>query len=161
MNIYDFTVVDNKGVEVSLGKYEGKALLIVNTATKCGHTKQYAGLEELYKKYADKGFEILDFPCNQFMMQAPGTDAEIDEFCTLNFGTTFPRFAKINVNGKEAIPLFAHLRKQTAGWGDAPKTGRIKWNFTKFLIDREGNIVARFEPAVLPEEIAEHVETLL
>ena len=134
MGLYDITVLDRSGNPVSLKEYAGKVLLIVNTATHCGHTPQYNGLEALYKKYHDQGFEILDFPCNQFAGQAPGTNEEIQQFCTLNFGTTFPRFAKIKVNGKDASPLFRYLKQEKKG----PLGGTIKWNFTKFLIDREG-----------------------
>jgi len=157
MTLYDITVLDRSEQEVSLKDYQGKVLLIVNTATKCGHTPQYNGLEALYEKYRGQGFEILDFPCNQFAGQAPGTNEEIHQFCTLNFGTTFPRFAKVNVNGKEASPLFTYLKEQQKGEG----TGRIKWNFTKFLVDREGNVVKRFEPKDEPEEMEADIRALL
>jgi glutathione peroxidase len=157
MGLYDITVLDRNEKEVSLKAYEGKVLLIVNTATKCGHTKQYNGLEALYEKYREQGFEILDFPCNQFAGQAPGTNEEIHEFCTLNFGTKFPQFAKINVNGKAASPLFTYLKEQQPGEGK----GRIKWNFTKFLVDREGNVIKRFEPKVEPEDIDADIRALL
>lgn len=177
MNIYDFSVLNNKQEEVSLKEYEGKVLLIVNTATKCGLTPQYEALEKLYEKYHDQGFEILDFPCNQFLEQAPGSDAEINEFCTLNFNTKFPRFAKIDVNGENTIPLYKYLKEnggeeiKNAESDDFaahvkplnPYFGKedIKWNFTKFLIDRKGNIVARYFPNVTPEEIEGKIEELL
>ena len=153
MNIYDIKVLDNKEQEVSLSQYKGKALLIVNTATKCGFTPQYKGLQELYKKYQDKGFVILDFPCNQFLFQAPGSDEELEKFATINYGTTFPRFHKIDVNGKNESPLYTYLKSQ--------KTGRIKWNFTKFLIDREGNVAKRFAPTDTPESIESDILALL
>ncbi|WP_394024137.1 glutathione peroxidase [Anaerococcus martiniensis] len=155
--IYDFTVKDNKGNDISLDKYKGKVLLIVNTATECGFTPQYQGLEELYKKYKDQGFEILDFPSNQFGGQAPGTDAEIQNFCTARFGTTFDRFAKIDVNGENEDPLYTYLKKSQGGLlGD-----KIKWNFTKFLIDRDGNVVERYSSQKKPENIAKEIEKLL
>ncbi|MBM0046485.1 glutathione peroxidase [Anaerococcus sp. mt242] len=155
--IYDFTVKDNQGNDLSLNKYKGKVLLIVNTATECGFTPQYQGLEELYKKYKDQGFEILDFPSNQFGGQAPGTDAEIQNFCTARFGTTFDRFAKIDVNGENEDPLYTYLKKSQGGLlGD-----KIKWNFTKFLIDRNGNVVERFSSQKKPENISKEIEKLL
>lgn len=155
--IYDFTVKDNKGNDIRLDKYKGKVLLIVNTATECGFTPQYQGLEELYKKYKDQGFEILDFPSNQFGGQAPGTDAEIQNFCTARFGTTFDRFAKIDVNGENEDPLYTYLKKSQGGLlGD-----KIKWNFTKFLIDRDGNVVERYSSQKKPENIASDIEKLL
>jgi glutathione peroxidase len=177
MTVYDFSVRDAGGRTVSLSDYAGKVLLIVNTATRCGLTPQYVGLEAAYEKYRDRGFEVLDFPSNQFLGQAPGTDEEIGSFCTLNYGTTFPRFAKIDVNGKDADPLFAWLREQIpedAGDEEArsferkvkvlkpfAKHGDIKWNFGKFLIDRAGNPVARFSPALTPEKLAAEIEKLL
>ena len=155
--IYDFTVKDNKGNDISLDKYKGKVLLIVNTATECGFTPQYDALEELYKKYKDQGFEILDFPSNQFGGQAPGTDTEIANFCTSRFGTTFDRFAKIDVNGENEDPLYTYLKKSQGGLlGD-----KIKWNFTKFLIDRDGNVVERYSSQKKPENIAKEIEKLL
>ena len=155
--IYDFTVKDNQGNDLSLNKYKGKVLLIVNTATECGFTPQYQGLEELYKKYKDQGFEILDFPSNQFGGQAPGTDAEIQNFCTARFGTTFDRFSKIDVNGENEDPLYTYLKKSQGGLlGD-----KIKWNFTKFLIDRNGNVVERFSSQKKPENISKEIEKLL
>lgn len=157
MNIYDFKVKNNKGEEVSLSEYKGKVLLIVNTATGCGFTPQYKGLEELYKKYKDKGLEILDFPCNQFGHQAPGSDQEIDSFCTLNYHTTFPRFKKIDVNGENAAPLYAWLKKEKGGiFGNA-----IKWNFTKFLVDRDGRVVERYSPTTPPSKIENKIQDLL
>ena len=153
MSVYDFTVKDKKGNEVSLSEYKGKVLVIVNTATKCGLTPQYDALEAMYEEYHDQGFEILDFPCNQFLAQAPGTVEEIDSFCTLKFNTKFPRFAKIKVNGKEADPLYVYLKEQ--------KPGRIEWNFAKFLIDREGNVVERFASKDKPEKMTESIEKLL
>ncbi len=157
MGIYDFTVTDNKGAAVSMKEYAGKVLLIVNTATGCGFTPQYEGLENLYKKYHEQGLEILDFPCNQFGHQAPGDDAEIQSFCTMKYNTTFPRFKKIDVNGDNADPLYVYLKAQKKGL----LSGNIKWNFTKFLIDREGNVVARFAPTDTPESIDAQVAALL
>ena len=154
MTVYDFTVKGRDGNNVSLNDYRGKVLLIVNTATGCGFTPQYTGLQELYKKYQSQGFEILDFPCNQFLNQAPGTDEEIHTFCTGRFGITFPQFSKIDVNGKDESPLYTFLKSEAKG-----KIGsRIKWNFTKFLIDREGNVKLRFAPTDTPEKIDEYVE---
>lgn len=157
MDIFDFKVKNNKGEEVSLSKYKGDVLLIVNTATGCGFTPQYKGLEELYKKYKDEGFEVLDFPCNQFGHQAPGSDKEIDSFCTLNYDTTFPRFKKIDVNGENADPLYKWLKKEKGGFfGSA-----IKWNFTKFLVDRSGKVINRYAPTTAPEKIEEAIKDLL
>jgi glutathione peroxidase len=153
MGLYDLTVKKQDGSDFNLSEFKGKVLLIVNTATGCGLTPQYEGLENLYQKYKERGLEILDFPCNQFLGQAPGTDEEINTFCTLKYNTTFPRFKKINVNGKEADPFFEYLKSQ--------KKGRIKWNFTKFLVDREGNVVARFEPMEKPEKFEEQIVKLL
>lgn len=165
MNIYDFTVKAQDGSDVSLADYKGKLLLVVNTATECGLTPQYAPLQEIYNEFKDQGFDILDFPCNQFLGQAPGTDNEIHTFCTGRFGITFPQFSKIEVNGENSDPLFKWLRENTTfgALDDSPlgvaiaaeaekmdpdykNNSNIKWNFTKFLIDREGNIVKRFEP---------------
>ena len=153
MNVHDFAVKDKKGNDVSLSEYKGKVLVIVNTATKCGLTPQYDALEAMYEKYHDKGFEILDFPCNQFLAQAPGTAEEIDSFCTLKFNTKFPRFAKIKVNGKDADPLYVYLKEQ--------KPGRIEWNFAKFLIDKNGEVVERFASTAKPETMADSIELLL
>ena len=157
MSVYDFKVKDQKGNEVSLDAYKGKVLLIVNTATGCGFTPQYKGLEELYEKYREEGFEILDFPCNQFFRQAPGSDEEINTFCSLRYNTQFPRFKKLEVNGKNADPLFVWLCSQN----EKNKYKKIKWNFTKFLIDREGNVVARFEPTDKPENFEAKVKEVL
>lgn len=157
MSIYDFTVKDAEGKDVNLGEYKGKVLLIVNTATGCGFTPQYRGLEKLYREFKNDGFEILDFPCNQFGHQAPGTDAEIGEFCTLKYDTTFPRFSKVDVNGEDASPLFKWLKKQKRGFlGDA-----IKWNFTKFLIDRDGKVTGRFSPTTTPAKLEDKIKNLL
>ncbi len=149
MNLYEIHVQDAKGNDVSLSDYKGKALLIVNTATGCGFTPQYSGLQNLYEKYRDNGFEILDFPCNQFGHQAPGTNEEIASFCTGRFGITFRQFDKIDVNGETESPLYTWLKGQKCGLGgDA-----IKWNFTKFLVDRNGNVVARYAPTKTPSSI--------
>lgn len=155
--IYDFTVKNDKGEDISLEKYKGKVLLIVNTATKCGFTKQYDGLEELYKKYKDRGFEILDFPCNQFAGQAPGTIEEINNFCALNFGTTFDRFDKIDVNGENEAPLYTYLKDQISG----KISKKIRWNFTKFLIGKDGVPVKRYDSMKKPANIAKDIEGLL
>lgn len=157
MKIYDFTVLDTKKQPVKLDLYEGKVLLVVNTATGCGFTPQYEGLENLYKKYKDAGLVILDFPCNQFAGQAPGTEAEIVQFCQLKYNVSFPQFAKIKVNGDDADPLYVWLKDQKGGvFGKA-----IKWNFTKFLVDREGNVVERYSPTTKPEDIEEAIKKLL
>lgn len=180
MTVYDFTVKDRKGNDVKLDAYKGKLLLIVNTATGCGFTPHYKPLEAMYKDLKDKGFEILDFPCNQFANQAPGSDDEIHNFCALKFGTEFPQFAKIDVNGETADPLFVHLatEKPFAGFGKGLKSvalskftemnnkafgdkAYIKWNFTKFLVDREGNVVARFEPTADMKDVRSAVEAAL
>ncbi|MBP5655261.1 MAG: glutathione peroxidase [Clostridiales bacterium] len=178
--VYDFKVLDRKGSEVSLSDYKGKVLLIVNTATGCGFTPHYDPLEAMYKEMRDQGFEILDFPCNQFANQAPGDADEIHDFCTLKFGTEFPQFAKIDVNGETADPLFVFLatEKPFEGFGKGIKFAAlnkfadmnnkkfgdkayIKWNFTKFLIDREGNVISRFEPTVEMDEVKEAVKAAL
>ena len=157
MNIYDFKVRSAKGEDVSMADYKGKVLLIVNTATGCGFTPQYEGLQKLYDKYKDKGLEILDFPCNQFGHQAPGTEEEIQEFCTLKYKTTFPLFAKVEVNGKNEEPLFRYLKSQEGGFlGDD-----IKWNFTKFLVSRDGVVVERYAPVSKPESIEGDILRLL
>lgn len=157
MNIYDFKVKAMNGSEVSLSEYKNKVLLIVNTATGCGFTPQYKGLEELYEKYTDKGFEILDFPCNQFANQAPGDEEEIHTFCTGRFGIKFPQFAKIDVNGKNEDPLYTYLKKQKKGLFSS----KIKWNFSKFLVDQNGNVVERFSPTDTPEKIDSYIAKLL
>ncbi|MCM1121582.1 MAG: glutathione peroxidase [Eubacterium sp.] len=157
MGIYDYSVKAQDGSEVALENYRGKVLLIVNTATGCGFTPQYEGLQDLYEKYQPQGLEILDFPCNQFGHQAPGSDEEITSFCQSRYGVTFPQFKKIEVNGANEEPLYTFLKSQKKGvMGD-----QIKWNFTKFLADREGNVVARFAPTVTPEKIDEQIKELL
>ncbi|MBN2300388.1 MAG: glutathione peroxidase [Acholeplasmataceae bacterium] len=171
MNIYDFSIKNVNQQDVPLSTYAGKVLLIVNTATKCGFTPQYDGLEALYEKYKEKGFEIIDLPCNQFLSQAPGSDAELKSFCELNFGTTFETFAKIDVNGKNAHPLYIYLRNQierdmTGGrkpsfLSKLATSDRIKWNFTKFLIDRKGKVVHRFAPSFEPNQIEHYIEEIL
>jgi len=154
MAIYDYTVKDNKGNDVSLLDYKGKVLLIVNTAIKCGFTNQYKGLQELYSKYQEQGLEILDFPCNQFLHQAPGSAEEISNFCTGRFGIKFRQFAKIKVNGKDEEPLYTYLKSTSEG-------KRIKWNFTKFLVNRDGEVVERFASNVKPEDLEEKIKELL
>ena len=157
MEIYDFKVNDYKGNQVSLDKYKGKVLLIVNTATKCGFTPQYDALEALYAKYKEQGFEILDFPCNQFFRQAPGTSEEIHEACVLRFMIAFDQFEKIDVNGKNEHPLYRYLKDNC----EVNKGKNIKWNFTKFLVDRSGRIVNRFGPSTKPESFEEDIKVLL
>ena len=179
--VYEFSVKDRKGKEVSLKEYANEVLLIVNTATKCGFTPQYEELEKLYEKYHSQGFEVLDFPCNQFGQQAPGTDESIHEFCKLNYGTEFPRFKKLKVNGNDADPLYKFLKEQKSFAGfDAShpltpvldkllsesnpaykENADIKWNFTKFLINKRGQVVARFEPTESIENIAKQIEEIL
>ncbi len=177
MTVYDFSVKNNKGEVVSLSDYQGKVLLIVNTATKCGLTPQYDALEALYKKYESRGLVILDFPSNQFLNQAPGSDEEITQFCTLNYGTTFPRFSKIDVNGKNADLLYVWLKEQAPeDRGDEAseafekkvkalkpfaKASDIKWNFGKFLIGSNGEVHARYSPAYKPEQLEADIEQLL
>ena len=178
--IYDFTAETGSGELLNFSQYKGDVLLIVNTASKCGFTPQYDGLEALYQKYASNGFVVIGFPCDQFGHQEPGTNAEIEEFCRLNHGVTFPLMAKSDVNGENANEVFKWLysEKPFAGFGDS-ETGKfmdgmlskadpdyasnpdIKWNFTKFLIDRKGRVVARFEPVVTPEQIVPEIESLL
>ncbi len=155
MSVYEFEVKNQKGELVSLSEYKGKVLLIVNTATGCGFTPQYKGLEDLYEKYRDQGFEILDFPCNQFFRQAPGSDEEINQFCSLRYNTQFPRFKKVEVNGKNAEPLFQYICTKDG------KYKKVKWNFTKFLMDREGNVIARFEPTEKPEDFENAIKEAL
>lgn len=181
MKIYDFKVNNIYGEEVSLEEYKGKVLLIVNTASKCGFTPQYGDLQKLYDEYKDKGVEILGFPCNQFAEQEPGNNSEVQSFCQLNYGVSFPLFDKVNVRGKDAHPMFKYLSESVAfkGFDLTHPSGKIlnsflqesfpeylignsiKWNFTKFLIDREGNIVERFEPTTEPMDIKPHIEALL
>ena len=157
MNIYDFQVKDAKGNLVNLSEYKGKTLLIVNTATGCGFTPQYKGLQALYDKYQAKGFEILDFPCNQFGHQAPGSEDEIHQFCEINYKTTFRLFSKIDVNGKNESPLYTYLKGQKGGF----LSKRIKWNFTKFLVDKTGKVVDRFAPTATPESIENKIASIL
>lgn len=180
MNIYDHEVEMANGEMLKLAEYKGKVMIIVNTATGCGFTPHYAPLEAMYEKYHDAGLEIIDVPCNQFMGQAPGTDEEIHEFCTLNYNTQFPQMKKADVNGESAIPLFKYLKTQKGfeGFGKGAKAlamsamlkkidkdyknnPDIKWNFTKFVIDREGNVVARFEPTIDMKEFEKFVESLI
>ncbi len=179
MNVYDFTVKAQDGTEVSLSDFQGKALLIVNTATGCGFTPQYTELQEMYEKYKEQGFEILDFPCNQFGEQTPGTDEEVHDFCTGRYGITFPQYSKIDVNGENAIPLYKWLTSNTTFGGfsgpmglilrpivkkmdkDYKNNGNIKWNFTKVLIDRKGEIVARFEPTDDIKNICDKLQEVL
>jgi glutathione peroxidase len=156
--IYDFTVKDIHGKSVKLDKYKGKPLLIVNTASKCGFTPQYKGLEALYEKLHGKGLEILGFPCNQFGEQEPGSEAEIEQFCELNYGVTFPMFSKIDVNGDKAAPLYKYLKKEKPGLMGSEA---IKWNFTKFLVDRNGKVLERYAPNTEPAAIAGDIEKLL
>ncbi len=177
MSVYDFTVRDATFSEISLADYQGKVLLIVNIATGCGLTPQLEGLEALNRQYREKGLEVLGFPCNQFLNQAPGTEAEIVSFCALNYGVTFKTFAKIDVNGKGADPLYVYLKKAARDDNENAESGgfkkvldglsqtvfgsEIKWNFTKFLVDRQGRVVSRFSPTVKPEELIPHIEKLL
>ena len=179
MNVYDFTVAAQDGTQVNLADYKGKALLIVNTATACGFTPQYTELQEMYDEFAGQGFEILDFPCNQFGEQAPGSDEEVHDFCTSRYGITFPQYSKIEVNGENAIPLYKWLTENTKFEGfegpmalilrpivkkmdsDYKNNGKIKWNFTKILIDRNGEIVARFEPTAKIESVREKLQEVL
>lgn len=157
MDIYDYSVKAQNGNEIALEGYRGKVLLIVNTATGCGFTPQYEGLQDLYEKYQSQGLEILDFPCNQFGNQAPGSDNEIADFCQSRYGVTFQQFKKIKVNGEGEEPLYTFLKSQKKG----VMGNHIKWNFTKFLIDRKGNVVERFAPTVTPEKIEKQLKELL
>ena len=157
-NVFDFSCSTSSGDERSLADYRGKILLVVNTASKCGFTPQFAGLEEMYEKYRERGLEILGFPCNQFGKQDPGSNEEITEFCQLNYGVSFPMFGKIEVNGRGADPLYQHLKKAAPG---ALGTRGIKWNFTKFLINRDGEVLKRFSPATTPAQIEKEIERLL
>lgn len=157
MNFYDFSAVKMNGETVSMSDFKGKVVIVVNTASKCGFTPQFEGLEKLYENYKDQGLEILGFPCNQFANQDAGENSEINEFCQLNYGVTFPMFQKIKVNGKEAHPLYQFLKKEAKG----ALSGTIKWNFTKFLIDRKGNVIERFAPKTEPKEMEEEIQKLL
>ena len=177
MSIYDYTLPKPDGSEVSLSEFKGKVLLIVNTATGCGFTPHYEPLEKMYEAYHDKGLEIIDVPCNQFREQAPGTDEEIHQFCTLKYNTRFPQYKKSDVNGENALPLFDYLKKERGfeGFGKGPvalmmsqmlkkipkENPDIRWNFTKFVADREGNVVARFEPTADMKEVEDCVKALL
>ena len=157
MSLYEFTMKNIRGKDVDLDQYRGNVVLIVNTASKCGLTPQLEGLQKLYDQYQAQGLEILGFPCNQFGKQDPGSDEEIESFCDLNYGVTFPMFSKIDVNGKDEHPLYTWLKEQQGGiLGDS-----IKWNFTKFLIDREGNVVERFAPQTEPADLVDDIEKLL
>lgn len=179
-NFYDLTVENPQGELISLADYKGKVVLVVNTATGCGFTPHYKDIEEMYENFHDKGFEVIDVPCNQFAGQTPGTDDEIHEFCTLKYNTQFPQMKKADVNGENAIPLFKYLKEQKgfSGFGKGPKAlamaamlktidknyknnPEIKWNFTKFVVDREGNVVARFEPTADMKKVAEYVEGIM
>ncbi|TNE93949.1 MAG: glutathione peroxidase [Gammaproteobacteria bacterium] len=157
-NVYDFTVRDIQGNEKSMADYKGNVLLIVNTASKCGFTPQFEGLQGLHQDLGGKGFEVLGFPCNQFMNQDPGNDDAISQFCSLNYGVDFPMFSKIEVNGPDAHPLYQFLKKQAKGLMGSEK---VKWNFTKFLVNREGNVVKRYPPTAKPESIRADIEKLL
>ena len=180
MSIYDYAYISIEGNPVSMSDYKGKVVLIVNTASKCGFAPQYEGLEALYQRYRDQGFEVIGFPCNQFMDQEPGDEAAISEFCSVRYGVTFPMSAKADVRGDDAIPLFRYLTEQKgfegmgkgiknkafdmmlkAKYKDGYKDSQVKWNFTKFLVDRQGEVTARFEPVVEPAEIAAYIEKLL
>jgi len=181
MNLYDFNVPTRDGKEISLSEYQGKVLLIVNTATACGFTPQYAELQKLYEEYRKQGLEILDFPCNQFGDQAPGSNEEIHTFCTGRFGITFPQFAKVDVKGENALPLFRWLEENTQFQGfdklhpigmvlgqmlkkqnpDYKRSSDVKWNFTKFLIGRDGQILGRFEPTASMKKLRQAVEAAL
>ncbi len=157
MSVYDFTVKNNRGDDISLSDYKGKVLLIVNTASKCGYTPQFDGLQKLHEKYSDRGLAVLGFPCNQFAGQDPGTNAQILSFCQINYGVTFTMFKKIKVNGKDADPLYKYLKENAPG----EKAKPIRWNFTKFVIDREGNIVGRFDSKITPAELDSQIAELL
>ena len=178
--IYDYTITTGTGGQLNLADYRGKVILVVNTATGCGFTPQYKDLEEMYEKYHDRGFEILDIPCNQFAGQTPGTDDEIHEFCTLRYNTKFPQMKKSDVNGENELPLYTYLKSEKGfeGFGKSPmalamsamlkkidkdykNNPAIKWNFTKFLVDRSGKVVARFEPTADMKSVAKEVEALL
>ena len=180
MSIYDYTLTRGDGAEVSLADYRGKVLLIVNTATGCGFTPHYEPIEKMYEAYREKGFEVIDVPCNQFAGQTPGTDEEIHDFCTLKYNTQFPQMKKSDVNGENALPLYTYLKSQKGfeGFGHSPaglamsamlktidkdykNNPEIKWNFTKFVVDREGNVVARFEPTADMKKVEECVASLL
>ena len=157
MNFYDFVAKDINGKDINMNQYKGKVVLVVNTASKCGFTPQFKGLEELYNEYKEKGFEILGFPCNQFKNQDPKSNKEINNFCQLNYGVTFTMFEKIDVKEHNAHPIFKYLKEQTKGL----LNDEIKWNFTKFLIDSNGNVVKRYAPTTSPSKIKKDIENLL
>lgn len=157
-SIYDFKVKTIEGKETTLETYKGKVMLIVNVASKCGYTPQYEGLEVLYKKYKEKGFVVLGFPCNQFASQEPGSEEQIQNFCHVNFGVTFPLFAKIKVNGEQTHPLYRYLKSQQPGFLGSES---IKWNFTKFLVDKEGKVIERFGSSTKPKSLEEVIEKSL
>ncbi|ETA81236.1 glutathione peroxidase [Youngiibacter fragilis] len=157
MNVHDFSAIDIDGVNQDLSQYKGKVLLIVNTASKCGFTPQYEGLENLYTKHEDKGLVVLGFPCNQFKSQEPGDEKDIKNFCEINYGVSFPMFAKVDVNGENTHELFKYLKSETKGLlGES-----VKWNFTKFLVDKEGNVIRRYAPTVEPMAIEDDILELL
>jgi glutathione peroxidase len=157
MSLYDLSATLNNGKAKKLSDYKGKVLLIVNTASECGFTPQYQGLQELYERYKDRGFEVLGFPCDQFGHQEPGTDKDIQSFCQLNYGVNFPLFSKVEVNGPNTHPVFQFLKAEKGGL----LTDNIKWNFTKFLVDKEGNVVDRYAPQTIPVRIASDIERLV
>lgn len=157
MNFYDFIAKDINGKDINMNQYKGKVVLVVNTASKCGFTPQFKGLEELYNEYKEKGFEILGFPCNQFKNQDPGSNSEINNFCQLNYGVTFTMFEKVDVKGPNAHPIFKYLKEETKGL----LNDEIKWNFTKFLIDSDGNVVKRYAPTTAPNKLKKDIEDLL
>lgn len=156
-NVHDFSAQTITGEDKKLADYEGKVLLIVNTASKCGFTPQYEGLQELYESYKDQGFEVLGFPSNQFMNQEPGSEQDIQEFCQVNYGVSFPMFSKVDVKGKDAHPLFKHLVKEAPGM----ISDQVKWNFTKFLVDQNGTVINRYAPKTKPESIEKDIQKLL
>ncbi|NMH58495.1 glutathione peroxidase [Alteromonas ponticola] len=157
-SVYDFSAVKNDGSEISLNEFAGQVLLIVNTASKCGFTYQYEGLEKLYQEFSSNGFSVLAFPCDQFGNQEPGTDEEIKQFCDFNYSTTFPLFKKIEVNGDNTHPLYDYLKHEARG---LLATKRVKWNFTKFLVNRKGKVVRRFSPALKPEALTSEIKRYL
>lgn len=157
MSIYDIKAKDIDGNEVELSRYKNRVVLVVNVASRCGYTSQYEGLEELHEKYHKKGLSILGFPCNQFLSQEPGTEEEIKNFCSSNFGVEFDMFSKVDVNGENTHPLFIYLKEHSSGF----LTPAIKWNFTKFLLDREGRVIQRYAPSVTPKQIEDEIEELL
>jgi glutathione peroxidase len=158
MSVFQFKATKIKGEEVSLENYKGNVLLVVNTASECGLTLQYADLQKIYDQYKDNGFSVLGFPCNQFGSQEPGSEEEISEFCSLNYGVSFPMFAKVEVNGENAHPLFQYLKEETSGQSESSD---IEWNFAKFLVNRNGQVVGRYAPAVSPTDIRDDIEKLL